>query len=112
MLVYRIENDDEIGPYTSGYAYIPEYAPGIHPAPSQDGIGMIGDHEYCGFESLEKAREWFGYPGVVQALAGFSLVVREVADDLVRAGRKQVVFPLRESVLVNTHSLDILLEVM
>jgi hypothetical protein len=112
MLVYRIENDNEIGPYTSGYAYIPEYAPGVHPSPPEDGLGRIEDHEYCAFESLEKAREWFGYPGVVEALEGFSLVVREVADNLVRFGRKQVVFPLKDSETIETHALDILLEVM
>lgn len=76
MIVWRVEDENGLGPYESYHAKGPkrklahklvavhDYCP-AHPDADQDGlmsfIELTGYEAVCGFDSKEKAIEWNGY---------------------------------------------------
>lgn len=111
MKVYRVahatarDSGFPSGPYAS-YDTLPresnailqdmrwEHSDDAHPSPSWDRrLGGIGDHERCGFDSLDALYTWFDGWCERLTLAGFLLWVYEAPPEAVRVGEHgQAVF--------------------
>jgi hypothetical protein len=114
MLVYRVAHATEkrygfpMGPYNGAVPVMKDdekinwaHQDDNHPSPRMDGVSISVD-EYCGLASMERLRDWFdGWLGILGA-QGFRIFVYEVPENLVKQGRKQLVFPLAEAKLVRT----------
>jgi hypothetical protein len=68
MLIYRIENDNGLGPYqhhegqfSDAYPMMCDHSDNRHPSPwhSSSGLSSIYEFEYCGFDSIVSLAEWF-----------------------------------------------------
>lgn len=97
MLVYRVENERGIGPYLSFDPALEEMrlehamsGDDPRPTPDWDGIDDMDADESSGFQTAQRAENWFGGYGAVLDEAGYELTVWEAQD--VREGRTQVVF--------------------
>lgn len=98
MLVYRVEDETEIGPYNSGlYVYDMLAAHAKDPervSPYRDPrLRFISEyHEYCGFDSMEALAWWFQDFGQALEDEGFIISTYEVDPAYVRHGERQLVF--------------------
>lgn len=106
MIIFRVENDDGIGPY---HGNMGDWCDGSHnqmtgrPMPYEDNLDMNGlgwNHRF-GFDSMTKLLEWFS-PIELRRLytLGWRVVTFHVPDDQVRIGCKQVVFKHDEAKVV------------
>ena len=111
MFVYRVEDDECHGPYIgrsledrvdlwNGKANMRHNNMKTHPSPSCDGI-FLDEGDYCAFDSMEKLRQWFS--GDIRWLKKkkFHVSIYEIEPEKVKVGRKQVLFQMRYSNLVN-----------
>lgn len=110
MLVWRIQNAEEKGPYNADHIYhadLREAHNGCpsHPVPYCDGIQIYseranGDIWLSGFKSLSQLNQWFD--GWVDRLriVGFSIVRYKVSAEFVEKGKFQLTFSKQNSELV------------
>lgn len=132
MIVYRLQNDAGLGPYTirRGSTYpVPSYLQieqdwlsnprkrdeeDPHPSPTEDGLALneglawsaLRNDEFCGFESMASLRAWFlREPQDPEALdnLGLRVTVWKVHGRYVRKGRKQLVFKREKAELLETY---------
>jgi len=109
MLVYRVQNADNIGPYHAGYGYTwmtrDHATTERHPSPYEDGMDdfRLYSEMRCGFDSLAKLRTWFCNEELSNlGELGFRIVVWDVADDAVIRGHKQVAFNPKDAIVVSS----------
>jgi len=106
--VYRIENEDGIGPYAAYGAFWVggllqgEYGENFSPQPTpleDAGIErhMIEDNEFCGFASMEQLLQWFP-ESALEILEDEGFKVVELQVEVTATGEHQVLF-VREPVL-------------
>lgn len=100
MIVYRVENLSNEGPYRNGAASWggESYSDDDHPMPGADGIPMEVFRPFerafvFGFETLSQVNDWFS-PQDRKKLDdhGFFLSTYEVDKEHVHLGRKQLIF--------------------
>lgn len=113
MLIYRIEDKEQCGPF-AGRDNVSEYYwdAFIHvsalPLPRHDGFKRLNiyrskDTIVCGCNSVEELKEWFPYE-VIQILDDYDycLATYEVLDSKhFEIGGHQTIFKLKESVCVS-----------
>lgn len=94
--VYRIENDDGIGPYsvdeTVDLIGDHKYSNG-HPVPKKDkGIQRPQEpEERCGFLSMKQLKSWFSESEIVN-LRDLGFFITELTGKITAIGEKQVLF--------------------
>lgn len=107
MIVYRIENDNGVGPYCSARVMLTmlrqHNADRVnHPVGYVDGIDWSDDGVY-GFDNIQKLRDWFR--GFVAPLMreGYSIVKYDVPDHHVRMSQSklQLTFDRSEAVEIS-----------
>jgi hypothetical protein len=121
MLVYRVETPSGGGPYGAGGFATDVVGHGSerfedfslrlavahnddeHPAPYAEDLTISGNH--CGFESLDKLREWFKGWGKALHDYGFRIVEFTVPDADVQRGERQVAFRRRDTDIAGVMSL-------
>jgi hypothetical protein len=94
--VFRVEDQDGIGPYSKWGVNLDVSNTDNHPTPSDDGIHLDYDHN-CAFNSIEQLRNWFSDrndQGIL-VVKGFTCNVYSVPIDHVKIGYKQVTFNKR-----------------
>lgn len=100
LQVYRVEDEDGVGPYRSDKNYVAfalfggdALSNGARPCPWYDNLKQFGDSHFFGFESMEQLLEWFPRECLQRLFdAGFRVRVYAVAPDYVMRGGKQVAF--------------------
>lgn len=100
MLVYRIENDNGVGPFVAGddWDFYPlDYHPGQafmdFPRPDDDGLLFEEDIHKCGCASLRQLIHWFPKPvRTMLTERNYKLVVLDIPDERVQVGQYQVIF--------------------
>jgi hypothetical protein len=103
MIVYRVENEDQLGPYSAEWKKRRKlqlaHNDDAHPGPARDGEELAEAYyapEHYGlryaFASLEGLHEWF--EGWLEEIlkAGFKIVERVVPDEHVIHGNHQVAY--------------------
>lgn len=106
MLIYRVQNLDNSGPYGIYEAWKskPHEGP-MHPGPYSDGMGEndTGDASFVpgmvfGFASLTQLRAWFDHKELVNLAAlGFYVTIYDVTENTVVSGKTQVAFHMRHA---------------
>lgn len=98
-VVYRVENEEFVGPYASSCPGMNHMGCDHQPAPWNTGLGWINTGELSGFDSLDQLLDWFDAREDLDNLEhGGMFVVRvEVAESLIRRGVKHLVF--REEIM-------------
>lgn len=103
-LIWRIENENENGPYGQCYFGPSHNDMDTHPSPYKDLAAdpehpdalppylAINHYEKCGSASLRELREWFEGHGKRLADKDFKVVALAVDDVHVRLGQRQLVF--------------------
>jgi hypothetical protein len=104
MLVYRVEDNEEGGPYR-GDNYVDgmgaKHSGPDHPSPYGDGIGSMPEYMVCGFASLQAFEAWFdGDDRWDLKVNGFRLCVFDA--ETVVTGRKQVTLRRSTARLIET----------
>jgi hypothetical protein len=117
MRVYRIENDNGLGPY-NGRGSLPYSVLGgschRQPAPIDDGFDWCWrkpDYHF-GFATLDQLFDWFG--DILEHLDryGFSLTVWEVDESHINHGRRQLAFSKPAATLIERRQPTELLELV
>ncbi len=110
--VYRLENEEQEGPYTFGA--VPEIRSQEHrPCAGNDGLPNVQDiqHLHFAFESESAIFDWFDETDLVHMDGyGFSVSVYRVDAGLVMYGHCQCAFDLEASMLVGTIEINDLIE--
>ena len=113
-LVYRVEDQNHIGPYRNAYyetllscrRVIRRHTNNHHPTPIEDRYidRFIEDCERCGFKDLQQFRNWFNLRDrrLLHSL-GFILAVYEVRK--ITRGEYQVIFDKRGAHKIQEYSL-------
>jgi hypothetical protein len=104
MLVYRVEDNEEGGPYR-GDNYVDgmgaKHSGPDHPSPYGDGIESMPEYMVCGFASLQAFEAWFDSDDRRDLkVSGF--VLRAFETDAVTHGRKQLTFRRSTARLIET----------
>lgn len=118
MLIYRVENRDNKGPYTCGNESIrralwSHQRCDNHPAPRNDGIPyeVLGSWRttryHFGFRALDQLCAWFATDerALLEA-EGFSLALYEVDEVHVHIGGRQVAFNRAHAAIVTVKPLS------
>lgn len=97
--VYRVENDEHVGPYATSVPGMNHMGSAHQPAPWDTGLGWINTGELSGFDSLDQLLDWFDAREDLDNLerGGMSVVRINVDEGLIRRGAKHLVF--REEIL-------------
>jgi hypothetical protein len=92
--VYRVENENHFGPYTTSVRGMNFHGCDHQPAPHRAGLGWLDDLELSGFKSMEQMLAWFNTREELDCLehGGMSVVRIEVEERRIRYGDKQIVF--------------------
>jgi hypothetical protein len=110
MLVFRVENNSGVGPYTSGAVDTIDYSRLFSPrcpGPLNDGIRRTDEDDHFAFKDVSQLRKWF-----IKRIRGnltkkgFSMAIYRVPDKLVKHGKRQVVFKKSRSRLLCKLQLD------
>lgn len=115
MRVFRVEDDDHLGPYRVQSKWYERFASRYendfnrYPTPAREGLEGIYFHDnagdwLCGFASLAKLHAWFGPHLKDLRKHGYRVVEYEVAGRHVNAGKKQVIFDSSKARPVVTRS--------
>lgn len=116
MVVYRVENEEGVGPYHSSWYYHSEigylHSNSKHPSIQTDKIieGKIGRLSYdeykkyfCGFKSLLQYKEWFSLRlRKLLKKHNFKLNIYKIDKRNVIQSDKQIVFKLSKAKFVKT----------
>ncbi len=111
--VYRLETDDQKGPYGVRGAVLDQSGSLHRPSSDQDGLPQIWElqHLHFAFESEPAIFDWFGETDLVHMSGyGFSISVYRVDAGLVMYGHSQCVFALASAVLIDTIEISDLIE--
>jgi hypothetical protein len=93
ITVFRIEDEEGVGPYSKTGVGLDTDNTDHHPTPGEDGIRLEHSHN-CAFNSIEQLRNWFSDrndQGIL-VVKGFTCNVYSVPIDHVKFGSKQVTF--------------------
>jgi len=105
MLIYRIEDKDNNGPYKSWelrYDLNLSHQDGFHPSLYRDIPEWNYQYDYiCGFKDLNQYYNWFSIDWI-QALNkdGFTLNVYDIHPDNILFGSKQICFKKNKNELI------------
>ena len=107
MLVYRLEDINQIGCYTNGVTTYFDFDPSCDmPCPREEGIfrnfnSAESKSYYCGFKSLEQVQEWFSEENLdFMAKHGTLVSVYKIEKKYIKFGKKQLMFLLNHAILV------------
>lgn len=91
--VFRVEDEDGVGPYSKSGVGLDVDNTDHHPTPCDDNISLRYDHN-CAFQTLDQLRSWFSNANDLGILVvkGFTCNVYSVPVDHVMFGSKQVTF--------------------
>lgn len=95
-VIFRIEDQDEVGVYCSGLNWelgVDNSPSGDRPGPEHDDIDPVDKADRFGFSSLSQLRRWF--PSNRHKIPLNGSVVRKVYAMRVQYGRHQVAFDTR-----------------
>lgn len=98
MKVFRVEDPNGKGPYSSSMTNEILYNKlssknESRPSPKRDGIEIRPGIDVCGFDSIEKLKQWFHGCRSDLRKAGFYVAIYEVDAKEIKFGRRQVIFP-------------------
>jgi hypothetical protein len=113
MLVYRVENKCQRGPYRNEEFGSPlnlllriHSEDGRHPSPYCEGFTKIARLN-CGFDSMEQLHNWFSPDELLtMGKAGYLLSTYDCPKGGVQTGQKQIMFDMKCSTLQNTQDLE------
>ena len=105
MIIYRCESDSTMSsghshPWTSRKSW------GNLPAPCNDGIGDIYQHEVCGCSSLKQFHKWWPKGKWVTSRKNNMYLIFSVPKEHVRKGRNQVVFDRSKATIIGALTKD------
>lgn len=120
--IYRVENEDGVGPYNNRYkteaeilltdSYLWKHSDcACHPSPQNSSEMMLyrweWEDQYYAFRTMANLRRWFKGLGVPLLMSGYCVSVYEVPDKFYDIGKSgQVSFVRARSRLVRTLSVE------
>ncbi len=111
--VYRLENEEQEGPYGVAGAVLYQGSTSHRPLSCVDGLPKIRElkHLHFAFESEPAIFDWFDETALVHMSGyGFSVSVYRVDSGLVMYGHSQCVFDLDSAALIDTIEISDLIE--